>query len=71
MGTSWSLFEIGKVKKIISTLLFLMFFLVTGISLFFSVDPLSSAVWGKERILGQEIYSLRKKLAGNDGITYN
>lgn len=46
-------------------------FLIIGISLFSSVDPISLAIWGKEKVLGQEIYAVRKKLAGNDGITYN
>lgn len=39
-------------------------------SLFTSSDPVSSRIWGKEQILNQNFY-LKRKIDGNDGITYN
>ncbi len=44
---------------------------IIPVSLFFSLDPVSERVWGKNKVLGEEIYALNKTLAGNDGITYN
>jgi 4-amino-4-deoxy-L-arabinose transferase-like glycosyltransferase len=55
--------------------LFISVFLVgiTSLRLFTSLDPISSCIWGKTRILGQNIYALNQgpSLSGFDGITYN
>lgn len=71
LGAARSLEKIKKISNTFSTFLLMSLFLIIGISLFSSVDPISLAIWGKEKVLGQEIYAVRKKLAGNDGITYN
>ncbi len=73
LWVSSSIKTITKFLKIKNFYLYLIvpIFSINAVSLFFSLDPISSRVWGKEKIYGEEIYSLRKHLAGNDGITYN
>lgn len=46
---------------------------ITFTRLFTSIDPISIRLWGKTKILGQNIYALNQapSLAGFDGITYN
>lgn len=51
--------------------LFLGLAIVIVMGLFSSVDPLATRLWGKTKVLGEEIYALPEHLAGNDGITYN
>lgn len=46
-------------------------FIFTVLGLFGSVDPVATVLWGKTRILGQDIYATNIRLSGNDGITYN
>lgn len=41
------------------------------ISLFFSLDPISTFIWHVRAIGNQNLYSLDRTIAGNDGITYN
>lgn len=38
---------------------------------FFSIDPITTRLWGKSKIFNQNLYALNDHLAGNDGITYN
>ncbi len=71
LGVAKSLQEIQKSLKITWSLFLIPLLPVIGMSLFLSLDPISSTLWNKETVLGQEIYAMRKKLAGNDGITYN
>ncbi len=71
LGTSWSIKEISKNLKLNPVLFLIPLLSIVCISLFFSLDPISSTIWGKEKIFSEEIYALRKYLAGNDGITYN
>lgn len=71
MGTAFSikiLIEKSRQVKIIAVILFPTIILV---SLFSSTDPISTKLWGKSTILGEELYSLNQHLAGNDGFTYN
>lgn len=51
--------------------LFPLIAIITLLQLFFSLDPITRALWGKTKILGEDLYSLNTTLAGNDGITYN
>jgi 4-amino-4-deoxy-L-arabinose transferase-like glycosyltransferase len=44
--------------------------LISFVSLFYSVDPISNMIWQKTTILGENVY-LNKSLDGDDGITYN
>jgi 4-amino-4-deoxy-L-arabinose transferase-like glycosyltransferase len=53
-------------KPVFTTLLITVSFL----SLSYSVDPISNAIWPKTQVLGERIY-LNHKLDGDDGITYN
>ena len=53
------------------TMLILIVFGFLLTSLFFSLDPVATHLWGKTRIFDQKIYALNDQLAGNDGITYN
>ena len=53
-------------KPVFATLLIAVSFL----SLSFSVDPVSNAIWPKTQVLGESVY-LNHKLDGDDGITYN
>lgn len=46
-------------------------FILISISLFLSIDPVATHIWGKTNIFGNKIYALNDHLAGNDGITYN
>lgn len=71
LGISESLYIFSKYHKIRIAILLIPVILITGFSLFFSLDPISIAFWGREKVLGEEIYAIRKKLAGSDGITYN
>lgn len=57
--------------KIKFNLILIPILLLNVISLFFSVDPISTKIWGREKIFGENIYSLRRHFAGSDGITYN
>jgi hypothetical protein len=41
------------------------------ISLFSSSDPISASIWNRRIIGNQNLYSIDKTVAGNDGITYN
>jgi hypothetical protein len=67
-------FALGKLWLFLPTF---RLFMITALSvlifasLFSSSDPVSSTIWGKTEVLGQEIYALNEKLSGNDGITYN
>lgn len=67
LGISWLTTNFEHLK----TVFYLGFSAVVLLSLFFSVDPLATKIWGKTNVLGQEVYALNKTLAGNDGITYN
>jgi hypothetical protein len=71
LGTSWSLTTIRKLTKINTILVLAPIIFIIGVSLFSSTDPVSTKIWGKEKIFGENIYTLRDALAGNDGITYN
>lgn len=63
---------INKIKSInLRKVTFLTIFLIEFVSLYTSLDPIALKLWGKEKILGQDIYATRHHLAGNDGITYN
>lgn len=62
---SYTVFKL-RVKFVFISLLII----VSLVSLFVSIDPLSNAIWQKTRILNENVY-LNKKLDGNDGITYN
>lgn len=53
-------------KPVFATLLIAVSFL----SLSFSVDPISNAIWPKTQVLGESVY-LNHPLDGDDGITYN
>lgn len=46
-------------------------FLFTILGLFFSIDPIANALWGKVEVLGQNVYATNYHLSGNDGLTYN
>ena len=67
-------FSMGVIKylsksKIVLTYTFLT--AVVFVSAFFSTDPISLKIWGKEEVLGENLYALNRHLAGNDGLTYN
>lgn len=47
------------------------FVLFCWFRLFFSLDPVSLALWGTDTVLGEKIYNTKVHLAGNDGLTYN
>jgi len=53
-------------KPVFVTLLIAVSFL----SLSFSIDPVSNAIWPKTQVLGERVY-LNHPLDGDDGITYN
>ncbi|SMC26522.1 4-amino-4-deoxy-L-arabinose transferase [Andreprevotia lacus DSM 23236] len=41
------------------------------VRMFWSVDPVSIRIWGREMVMGQTLYGVNRQLAGNDGLTYN
>ncbi len=53
-------------KPVFVTLLIAVSFL----SLSYSIDPISNAIWPKTQVLGERVY-LNHPLDGDDGITYN
>ncbi len=52
-------------------IIYLFFSLIIFLSLFLSIDPLATKIWGKTKVLGQDVYALNRTWAGNDGIAYN
>ena len=71
MGASFSLTALLKKYKLFSGPALALIISISLVRLFLSVDPISIIIWGREKVLEQKVYSLRKSLAGNDGITYN
>jgi 4-amino-4-deoxy-L-arabinose transferase-like glycosyltransferase len=68
LGVSWILVSVLKLKTnaiIAAVIIFI------PLQLFFSADPVSTKLWGKTTILGEDFYALNQHLSGNDGITYN
>lgn len=59
--------QFPKIKSVLSIALGSIVFL----SLFFSVDPVSIKLWGAMDTPAGSMYADPKRLAGNDGITYN
>lgn len=60
----------GACKVKFNTMSIVILVLISFISLFTSIDPLSNLIWQKTPLLGENIY-LNKNLDGYDGITYN
>ena len=71
IGVSISSDTLIKIFPKTRLLLFTTISLVIVLSLFFSVDPFSKHLWGITLIQKHPFYALHKKLAGNDGLTYN
>jgi hypothetical protein len=71
MGASFTLMSLVRKHKIFATACLALVVAISVLRLFISVDPISTKIWGKEKILGQEVWAIRKSLAGNDGMTYN
>lgn len=68
----WFLVIIQKLKnRILERTLIVIVFSVSFISLFFSLDPFASTLWGRKDLLGQNIYAMDNTISGNDGVTYN
>lgn len=67
---SYKISERSKLSRV-----FICVFLgsITIVRLFTSIDPISAHIWGKSKILSQNVYALNRapSLAGFDGITYN
>ncbi len=68
LGVSWALVSVIKLKPNILVAIGIVFI---PLQLFFSVDPISTKLWGKTTILGEKFYAVNQHLSGNDGITYN
>ncbi len=71
IGVSWALVGLTNEFQKLKGILFVGFFLIIITSFYSSTDPLSTHLWGKTTVLGEDIYALNRTLAGNDGITYN
>lgn len=71
MTTSFAIKTLTTKVPILRSVVFIFLGVVIFSSLFFSLDPISTKLWGKIDVLGEEIYALNRHLAGNDGITYN
>ena len=71
IGTSFCLETITKKSSALKIYLSVPLVIFVVIRLFMSADPISSLLWGKTNILGENMYSIHRHLAGNDGITYN
>lgn len=65
MLASYSVTQL-PLKPVFITLLIVVSF----VSLSYSIDPVSNAIWPKTQVLGESVY-LNHKLDGDDGITYN
>lgn len=71
LATSLSLIKIAQKLKLPEFVLFVFLGIFSFLVLFRSLDPVSTRLWGRINVLGEEVYGLNKSLAGNDGITYN
>ncbi len=68
----WFLVVVQKIRNKTLEKIFITFvFCVSAVSLFISLDPFASNLWGRKDFLGQKVYALDKTISGNDGITYN
>lgn len=71
LGTAFSIKILTKKFQVAKIGIVILFPIIVLVSLFSSIDPVSTKLWGKTEILGEKLYSLHQHLAGNDGITYN
>lgn len=73
IAIAYGSYKISEKSKLLKTLIGIFLIGITTLRLFASVDPVSSRIWGKTEILGQDIYALNQtpSLSGFDGITYN
>ena len=71
LGVSWSISLISRYRHGAGLALTSVVFIISILSLFFSVDPLSSMLWGKTTIFNQKLYNVFTNLSGPDAIEYN
>jgi 4-amino-4-deoxy-L-arabinose transferase-like glycosyltransferase len=69
VAVSWAIFNLSNLYLRWGILVIMS--MIACASLFFSVDPVSLAIWGGKSALGQALYDTPSKLAGLDGLTYN
>lgn len=68
----WFSISTTQIKNFyIKTVFIFTAFIFSMLGLFFSVDPIANALWGKVDVLGEKLYATNYKLSGNDGLTYN
>lgn len=73
LAIAYGFYKISERSRLLKLSIGIFLVGITGLRLFTSLDPISSHIWGKTEILGQDIYALNQapSLSGFDGITYN
>lgn len=73
LTVAFSSYQIYKRSNLSKVLIYTFLCGITFVRLFTSTDPVSTYIWGKSKILNQNLYALNQvpSLAGFDGITYN
>jgi hypothetical protein len=65
------IYELSKESTILKLIFIIVIPIISIISIYYSLDPVSRRMWGTDNFAGQEIYPLNQFLAGNDGLVYN
>lgn len=71
MATALCLKKIGSRFQVIKIELFLTIPFIVFLSLFFSLDPISRALWRRTTSFQQELYGVDLQRISNDSLTYN
>ncbi|MCX6706127.1 MAG: hypothetical protein NTV24_03445, partial [Candidatus Woesebacteria bacterium] len=73
LALAYGSYKLSEKSKLLKVLISIFLVGITILRLFTSIDPISLRIWGKTKILGQNIYALNgnQSLSGFDGITYN